>query len=108
MYVPTPPPPSPRARELADYLSQVVDAYHKDHPELTAEDVRQALELNIPSSRNAMRAIAVGLGGVMALAVVGFFLLSQSGEGQPFPWAIVAVVGLAVIVMAAAIIGRKT
>lgn len=108
MYIPTAPPePSARARELAEYLSQVVQAYQRDHPDLTAEDVRQALHLNLPSSATAVRALTLGLGAMAAAGLVAYLMVIRTPEGGSFPWLLVAVGGLVVILAAAAIMGRR-
>lgn len=107
MYVPTP-PPSARAKELAAYLSQVVQAYQADHPELTAEEVRQALELNTPRSPAAVKAVLAGLAALVAFGAVGFYAVSEGGAGEAFPWMLVTVGGLVIVIAGVAVLRRRT
>lgn len=103
---PTPPaPPSPRVRELSDLLGRVISEYEKHHPNITGQEVRQALEIASRGSKAAGAAAhAVALGVGAALAVAGglvFLLMARSGgDAASVPWVSLAWVGLSVLAVA--------
>lgn len=97
--VPTPAPPSPRARELADRLATVLLEYEETHPSITSGEVRQATQLALQRTRagTAMTApiIAGALGILLFAGIAAFFFVGGSGAftgATPFP--MLTVIGL--------------
>lgn len=80
-YVPivpvTPAAPSPRARELADRLVDVLLEYEGLHPSLTNEEVRQAMQITVqktrPRASMTAPAVAFGLGILLLGGVAAFY-----------------------------------
>jgi hypothetical protein len=97
MFIPVPiappAPPSPEAQELGRHLTDVINAYQPDHPNMSSMEVRQAIQLarrtgGGTDAKMAITAIAVGLVAMMALGV--FFFRSNPDMGQ-VPWLMVAI-----------------
>jgi hypothetical protein len=84
MIVQQSPPPSPRARELARQLNQVIQDFQRSYPDTKPADVQQAVQIAYggpTSSAPARRLLAMSLaGGIAALGGVLFFM-GESGEG---------------------------
>lgn len=109
-----PPPQTPYSRELARRIEQQVRDYKREHPDLTADEVRAALMQSTPAedSTNFMRrkriaAIAMGAAVAGAFAVMA----SNSGNvaGINFGWKIVGVcAGVLAVTLAAIRIARRT
>jgi len=100
--VPTAPPapPSPEAQELGRHLTDVINAYQADHPNMSSLEVRQAIQLarrtgGGTDAKMAMKAIAVGLMAMMALGLL--FLRFTRDMGQ-VPWLLVGI-GVMVVVL---------
>ncbi len=109
MYVPViPPSPSAEAKELGGLIAQVVQDYRAANPEMSSEDVRQALtvarEEVCTGSRCATRLVAFLIAGLAALALgLLFFFKKSAGGGPPIGMAwvgIAAVAGLLVTTFA--------
>jgi hypothetical protein len=112
-YVPVVPPtstspPSPRTRELAGLLSQVLDEYQKAHPATTKGEVRAALKLAQmsagPDRTQTAALISFGLGVCVFLLALGLFFF-RSGGGDldipaSFPMIIMGLIVLLGIVVA--------
>ncbi|MGD2120667.1 MAG: hypothetical protein PVJ76_02935 [Gemmatimonadota bacterium] len=86
-YVPvvTPPtPPSPRVRELAGLLRQVLEEYKKAHPATTRTEIRAAVRMALMSTGGNQATVATVLSLVLGLgvAVLGFglFFFQRAGE----------------------------
>ena len=81
--VPTPHPPSPQARELADQLSRVIANFEERHPRVSGAEVRQAAQLALQASRGGSAvapAVAMTMGFLVLLMVgIGVFLVPGSG-----------------------------
>ena len=108
LFVPVVPPisgaasPSPRARELAGLLHQVVEEYSAAHPSVKPEEIRQAVRMTQMSvqdgSRRAAALVMGGLSIMVALGVAGLFvfrsgsLQAEGGVGS------VAVLGIMVVI----------
>lgn len=74
----TPPPPSPRARELARRISDAIEQFRHEQPGTSGTDVRQALHLAAASSGTGQQlALKLILAGLVLLAVLAFVLLKQ-------------------------------
>lgn len=113
-YVPisvsTPPVPvSPRTRELAGLLNQVLEEYQKAHPATTKTEVKAALKMTQMSSGTDTTRIAAILSLVVGLLMFGVFaglIYFRSAGGGEMDWApilpgiimgIIAVLGVAVV-----------
>ena len=102
------PPPSPRTRELANLLGQVLDEYTKANPATTSAEIppayRMARAASGKGSANAAAGVSVALGLGVAMLVLGLFFKS-AGEieiGPILPMIIMVVivlVGLVAIVV---------
>ena len=101
--------PSRRTRELADLLGRVVQEYEKAHPSVTGPEVRQALELARSASTKATGApaafvVALALGVVMAMGLVGFLYVQGGASlrgGMGMIFAVVALLGAGAVAWAA-------
>ncbi len=99
--VPTAPPapPSPEAQELGRHLTDVINAYQADHPNMSPLEVRQAIQLarrtGGTDANMAMKVIAVGLVAMMALGLV---LLRATRDTGQVPWLMVGI-GVMVVVL---------
>lgn len=74
-----PPQPSPRAQELSRRVSEVVERFRREHPDMSASEIRQALSM--ASMRNgSSRAvlIAVLLGTIALVAATVLLVLSRT------------------------------
>jgi hypothetical protein len=103
------PPPSPRTRELANLLGQVLDEYTKANPATTSAEIRAAYRMaraaSGKGSANVAAGVSVALGLGVAMLTLGLFFFRGAGEieiGPIFPGIIMAVivlVGLVAIVV---------
>jgi hypothetical protein len=74
-----PPPPSPRARELARRISEAIEQFQREQPGTSSTDVRQALHLASASSGNGQKlALIAILIGLVLLGILAFIFLKQS------------------------------
>ena len=73
---PPPAPPSPRAQELGYRLSALIEQFQREHPEMSAIEVRQALQLASTrqgvSSAAMIAAVLLGLVAAAGLAALLF------------------------------------
>ena len=118
MYVPIstapPPPPSREAQELAERLTAVTEAYQHDHPQMSLRDVREAMTLARQAAGGADSTMAIKslLIGIFAAFVgLGVFYLRSNGPSgdaaQSMPWMLIAVVGVAVVLVGMAIANKR-
>lgn len=75
MYIPTPviPPPSPRARELSQALSDTIRTFQRRHPDMSDLEVRQALRsaaMESGSSKSQQTLAIVLFLGVLLFSVI--------------------------------------
>ncbi len=112
-YVPIvvpPPSPSPRTRELADLLAQVIREYEAQHPSVTSTEVREAARLASASAATGLsrQVVAVTLGlGVAALAGAIAFARSSGLELSGIAWPLVLVAVLLVVGILVALARRS-
>jgi len=117
MYVPVPTapqtPPSREAQELAELLTAATEAYQLKHPQMSPLDVRVAMRLaqraaGGADNEMAFKGVLFGLVAFMGLAVVVLRLNGPPGDGaQAIPWALMAIVGLAVVATGVAIAKKQ-
>jgi hypothetical protein len=106
----TPRQPSPRAQEMGQRFALTIAEYRQKYPDLSEEEVRQALALASERSpegaRSARSAIVAVAGGVAVAAGVGAYLV---GGRVPFldSAAFPAFVAAAVAVIAAVVARRR-
>lgn len=104
---------SPRARELARQLEQVIQDFQRSYPDTKPADVQQAVQIawggssSVPAARRTL--VLALAGGIAALAGVLVFLSEgQGGLGElasgPMVW---IVVGLLVLVALAAVARKE-
>ncbi len=101
---PTPSPPSPRSRELADLLRRVIEAYEEGHSTTTRAEIRAATRLALSKagpSRLGAPIVALTLGGLMALLLGVFVFLRQSGGLVDLPSS-VPIIGVGIVTIALA------
>ena len=106
---PTPSPPSPRSRELADLLVRVIEAYEEGHPTTTRPEIRAATRLALSEtgpSRLGTPIVAVTLGGLMALLLGVSVFLRQSGGLVDIPLN-VPIIGVGIVAIAVAVIRAR-
>lgn len=117
VFVPTPPreTASPQAQDLANRIAALIADYQRDHPDLSARDVTDALQAAGGGGRQGRagqerRAIvATTIAGLLAAMVgLGVFLQRGSGEvGAPqFPGIAVGV-GVLLVVMLVVMLRRR-
>lgn len=91
VFVPVPPPSqrlTARARELTDRLEQAIEAYRRQYPGLTNDEIRAALAraagtTPTPAVRRQALALVVGL---LAAAIGGMMVFFRAeGGGAPAP-----------------------
>ncbi len=111
-YVPivVPTPPSPRARELADLLTRVIEAYEEGHPTTSRAEIREATRLALaktgPGSAGT-RPIVAGSLAALTVGLVGVSAFLKNADGVPaIPWTLVAV-GLLAIVFGIVAVARN-
>jgi len=110
----TPDPPSPRTRELAGLLGQILEEYQKAHPSVTGAEMREAIQLakSATGGNNASVAIALSLGiGLLVMAVVlGLVFLRTGGDTDirsSMPMVILGVTVFLGIILAAVKVANK-
>jgi hypothetical protein len=101
---------SPEAQDLANRINALIQDYQRSHPDLTDRDLRDALEAaGAGGGRRAdPRAPAVIAGLVAAFIGLGVFLReggSAAGFDGTFP---VVAVAVAVALLAAVLVRRRT
>ena len=117
MYVPVstvpPAPPSREAQELAELLTAATEAYQRNHPQMSQVDVRVAMKLAQraaagPDNKMALKGVLLG---VLAFVGLGFLYVRSNlppGDGaQAVPWALIAIIGLAVVAAGVAIAKKQ-
>jgi peptidoglycan/LPS O-acetylase OafA/YrhL len=107
-YVP-PQQPSPRAQELGQRVALTIAEFQQKYPDLSAEEVQQALALASDRSPDRARpaaSVAALVAGVAAAAGLGVFLL---GDRIPIPHggAVPAIVAACVAALAVAVVRRR-
>ena len=104
---PTPTPPSPRARELADRLAKVLLEYEEAHPSVSGDEVRQAMRIALQVTRAGGTAaapiLAATLGGLVLVGLAVFYFVASGGAGStgarvPTLWVVGALLVLAALV----------
>ncbi len=79
MYIP--PPPSPEARELGGHLTDIINAYQADHPNMSPMEVRQAVKLAQHAApgghKLAIRTVVIGLFVMLGLMVLAWLRLTE-------------------------------
>lgn len=87
-----PPPLSPRARELGERITETIEAYRKDHPDLSWMDIVGALRVaSRRSGANRPRMIlALAIGALMLVFLLVAYAQERS-SGESFPVAAVAI-----------------
>lgn len=106
MYVPSTPPPqtSPRVRELAQRITEVIRSFRQSHPDLALLEIRQAAQIALATIRGEMRGASFDagrllptiLGVVVLLLGLVFFYVHQ--QGNPEQYVTVAVAVLVVVI----------
>ncbi len=109
MYIPIPPqmPPSREAVELGERLTDLIESYQLDHPDMSALEVHQAVKMAQSQTTSGATTPAVKRGLIGFLAVMGLAVFlyrsSQGGGGDSIPFVLIAVVvGIIVVGFAAA------
>ena len=96
------PPASPRTRELAGLLSQVLEEYQKAHPAVTPAEMRAAVRLAQMSVKGGNQTvglvISLGLGLLVAGLMAGLLFFRSSGDAEGGPVLSMVVIGLIVFV----------
>jgi len=107
------PPPSPRTRELANLLGQVLDEYTKANPATTSAEIRDAVRMARAAtgkgSANVAAGVSVGIGLVVAMLVLGLVFFQSAGEfeiGPILPMIIMALI-IVLIGLVAIVVNRR-
>ncbi|HXV91059.1 MAG TPA: hypothetical protein VD707_06790 [Gemmatimonadales bacterium] len=101
---------SPEAQDLANRIAALVQDYRRDHPDLSERDVHDAMHAAAGegSRRTDRRALSVIAGLVAAFVGLGVFLReggSALGPDGTFP---IVGVAIAIAVLAALVLRRRT
>jgi hypothetical protein len=103
-------PPSPRAQELGQRFALAIAEFQQKYPDLSAEEIRQALEVASDRSPERARPAAAGIAAVVAgLAVaagLGVFLLGN-GVSVPHGGALPAIGAVIVAALVALLVRRS-
>jgi len=103
-YIPTPPPPSAAARDLAKQFEQVIRDYRARHRGLSDGDVRRALQLSAVAHAPrlaAARPIILTVAGICVALGIGLMVslrqhaAAANGSADPTPAIVVVVAVLA-------------
>jgi len=98
-----PPPPSPRAEALGQRLAETIEQYRQQNPELSALELRQAMELALARAGGAHaatpRLIAVIVGLLAALGLALALGLASRGAVNSMALVGVLILGLLVVMM---------
>lgn len=101
---------SPEAQDLANRIAALVQDYRRDHPDLSARDVHDALQAAAGERgrRTDRRAVAV-IAGLVA-AFVGLGVLLRAGGSAVGPDGTFPIVGvaIAVAVLVALVVRRRS
>jgi hypothetical protein len=96
------PPASPRTRELAGLLSQVLDEYQKAHPAVTPAEMRAAVRLAQMSVKGGNQTmgliISLSLGLLVAGLMAGLLFFRSSGGAEGGPVLSMVIMGLIVFI----------
>jgi len=105
-YVP-PPSPSPRAQELGQRVALTIAEFQQKYPDLSDEEIRQALAAVGPSASGEGRP-AAALGAIAAAVAVvaglGVYLFARGGGAAPTR---PIVFGLAVVAAVVALVAAR-
>ena len=117
MYIPIstapPAPPSREAQELAELLTAATEAYQRENPQMSPLDVRAAMRLarRAAGGADTTKIIKSLLVGFLAFVGLGVFYLRSNGPpgdaAQSIPWMLIAVVGVAVVLVGMAIANKR-
>jgi len=103
-------PPSPRAQELGQRFALTIAEFQQKYPDLSAEEVRQALALASERSADRVRpaaaSVAAVAAGVAAAAGLGVFLLGDRLT-LPHGAALPAIVAACAAALAVAVARRR-
>jgi hypothetical protein len=91
--------PSPRAEELGKRLAETIDAYCREHPDLSGEEIRQAAHLATASKAGQNPAVAVAVVAVFILAGVLAALVAKGHLGFDEQFLLPGIVLLVVILV---------
>jgi predicted nuclease with RNAse H fold len=111
MYAPSAPPQhtSPRVRELAQRVTEVIRSYRQSHPDMGLAEIRQAIRLSLTTLRaeirggavDAAKVLPVVLGVAVLLLGLGLFMARQQGDSEQYVTMAVAVaVGIIAVLVA--------
>ena len=118
MYIPIstapPAPPSREIQELSELLTAATEAYQRENPQMSRLDVRAAMRLAQRAAGGAdttkpIKSLLVGF--LAAFVGLGVFYLRSNGppgdDAQSIPWMLIAVVGVAVVLVGTAIANKR-
>jgi hypothetical protein len=105
-----PPQPSPHAQELGQRFTLTIAEFQQKYPDLSAEEIRQALEVAAARSPERSRPAAAGLvAGVAALAGaagLGVYVLGDR-VAVPHGGAVPAILALGVALVVAMVVKAR-
>ena len=111
VYVPSAPPPpsSPRIRELGMRLSEVIQDFQRQHPNMSAGEVRQAIRYaatRVSGRRSSSPAAVVGAVAAAGFGMVGALVATQSETGPRFV-VLASIIALGIVAVGLAVLRRN-
>ena len=97
-YVAPSSPPSPRAQELGRQLSEAIEKYCQENPDISGTEIRQAMALAQRGVGAGKQSVAIALVvGFLTLGVAGFYIINRQPDMADPPMLLMIVVIVAVI-----------
>jgi len=93
-----PAPPSPRAQELGRQLSETIEKYCQENPNMSWSAIRQEMALAQRGAGAGKQLVAIALViGLLILGVIGFYIVNRQPDMTNPPMLLMIVVVAAVI-----------
>jgi hypothetical protein len=99
-FVPVIPPQegaSPRAQELSRRITEAIESFRREQPDLKPEEIRQAARLALRGAGTGKEQLVVILGALLALLGVGAFFALKSGGAGESTYPIIAIAAIILV-----------
>ncbi len=109
-YTPSAPlPSSPKVRELGMRLSELIQDFQRQHPNMSAGEVRQAIRYaatRVSGGRSSSTAVAVGAASAAGFGVLGAIVATQS-EASPRFVVLAGIIAVGIVAVGLAALRRN-